>query len=292
MIAIHNLALHSAVGVTHNRNGNKAGAYRTDTVLERIFNQGNEKQRGNRQSIIRIRLQTHMQIYLLRQPDAHQGNIIAYEIKFLTERHIGLLIVIQHMPEQLAQLLHRLLCLVAVERNQGIDIIQRIQQKVRIQLIFQVLQFGFRLLLLSLHQLLFGLPPAQTGTDGSPQPGHEYHHAHIAQIENPAGRKMTDSIGRRRSGETFHQPVQQHTEANDSHRIDQHILPHFMTKQIAGHQPQVVQIENAEITSRYTAVEQEPHPVDITAPVDKDQRKTKDKQPADCVYAHLQTSAL
>ena len=47
------------------------------------------------------------------------------------------------MTQQSAEVLYRLLCLVRIEGNQGIDVVQGVQQKVRIDLVVQVFQFGF-----------------------------------------------------------------------------------------------------------------------------------------------------
>ena len=57
------------------------------------------------------------------------------------------------MAQQSAEVLYRLLCLVRIEGNQGIDVVQGVQQKVRINLVVQVFQFGF-------NPFQFGLLPA------------------------------------------------------------------------------------------------------------------------------------
>ena len=57
------------------------------------------------------------------------------------------------MAQQSAEVLYRLLCLVRIEGNQGIDVVQGVQQKMRIDLVVQVFQFGF-------NPFQFGLLPA------------------------------------------------------------------------------------------------------------------------------------
>ena len=51
---------------------------------------------------------------------------------------------VEHMAQQAAQFLDGNLCLVAVESDEGIYVVEGIEQEMRIQLVAQVLQLCFR----------------------------------------------------------------------------------------------------------------------------------------------------
>ena len=163
-------------------------------MLECVLYQRNEDKRRNKRLTIRLNVELSSHPYIGRQADTHQFNIVADKIHFLAKRYIRLLIIIQYLSEKFAQLLHRLLCLVRVKCNQSIDIIQRIQQEVGIQLVAQVFQFGFRTASFSFFAGSFVLRPSGTHTNGGTQSDGKDKAQHVPEEEQPS-RRHTRSFG-------------------------------------------------------------------------------------------------
>ena len=94
------------------------------------------------------------------------------------------------MAQQAAQFLHGSLCLVGIEGDEGVDVVQRIEQEVRVELVAQVLQLGFRAAFLGFAAGGVHLRPAAAQLDGSAEAGCENHGRDVAQDEYPFGRQM------------------------------------------------------------------------------------------------------
>ena len=132
---------------------------------------------------VRLDVEMRFNLCLRRDPDAHQFDVVDDKVDFLFKRHKSLLVFIQHIAEQFAQFLYGLLRLFGVESRKGIDIVQRVEQKMRVQLVAQVLQFG---LCAAFHGLLpfqFGFAPSQAHPDGYAQSADEYKADNVAQEE-------------------------------------------------------------------------------------------------------------
>ena len=114
----------------------------TDTVLERIFDQRDKQQRSDHIAHTVFR-NVDLQMHPIRsEPQTHQLDIIPHESKLLIERDEILVVFIEHITQHVAQAVHGILGLLWIHLNQGINAIERIEQKVRIQLVLQILQFG------------------------------------------------------------------------------------------------------------------------------------------------------
>ena len=94
-----------------------------------------------------------LQVHIGRQSDFHQCHIVFQKFQFTVQRDEILIVVVKQMTQQPAEVLYCLLCLVGIEGNQGIDVVQGVEQEVRINLVVQVFQFGF-------NPFQFGLLPA------------------------------------------------------------------------------------------------------------------------------------
>ena len=88
----------------------------------------------------------------------HQFDVVAHEFHFATDGHTGFVGLVHGIAQQVAQLHDRLLRLVAVYLRQTGDVVERIEQKVRIDLVLQPSQF-------CLHLLLPPLTPSHHITD-------------------------------------------------------------------------------------------------------------------------------
>ena len=65
------------------------------------------------------------------------------------------------------------LCPFGTESNQAVNVVERIEEEMRIQLAFQVLQFGFGTALLQFAPHGFYLVPAAGHLDGNTQASHQ-----------------------------------------------------------------------------------------------------------------------
>ena len=113
-------------------------------MLEGILYEGNKDERSYFSTAVRSDVYLCFHTDVGGETDAHQFDVVADEVHLLVQGDEVLLIVIQHMAQQSAQFLHGSLCLVGIEGDEGVDVIQRIEQEVRVELVAQVLQLGFR----------------------------------------------------------------------------------------------------------------------------------------------------
>ena len=103
---------------------------------------------------------------MARQADAHQLDVIAQEVHFGLERYRRPAAVVEYVPQQAAQVVHGLLRPLRAESDQTVDVIQRVEEKMWVQLALQVLQFRFGTAFLQLPARRFHLIPASGHLDG------------------------------------------------------------------------------------------------------------------------------
>lgn len=121
---------------------NKRRLRGTHSVFKSVFDQSDKQQRSDQHTFPIVR-QIDLQLYISRQPQTHQLDITLHEIQFMIERYEFLIVFIQHMPQQPAQIMDGKLGPVRIDSDQGINIIKGIEQEMRVQLAFQILQFRF-----------------------------------------------------------------------------------------------------------------------------------------------------
>ena len=80
--------------VFRNGDADKAGFHGRDAVLECMFNQGYEYQGSYGCLTLRLDVELCLYVYPRRYADAHQFDIVAYEVNFLFQRDEHLLIVV------------------------------------------------------------------------------------------------------------------------------------------------------------------------------------------------------
>lgn len=125
-------------------NADKAGLSRGDTMFEGILYEGDENEWSYFRTAIGTDIDLGLYGHVGGKTDTHQLDIVADEIHFFAQGNEILLVIVEYMAQKTTQLLDSSLRFIAVESDKGIDIIQGIEQEVRIQLITQVFQFSFR----------------------------------------------------------------------------------------------------------------------------------------------------
>ena len=89
------------------------------------------------------------------------------------------------MSQKFRQILNGLLCLVCIECNEGIDVVQCVEQEVRIQLVTQVVELGFHAALLCLLPCRFRFLPLHAQADDRAQSCHEDVHDTVFDEKSP-----------------------------------------------------------------------------------------------------------
>lgn len=150
-------------------NADKAGLSRGDTMFEGILYEGDENEWSYFRTAIGTDIDLGLYGHVGGKTDTHQLDIVADEIHFFAKATKFLLVIVEYMAQKTTQLLDSSLRFIAVESDKGIDIIQGIEQEVRIQLITQVFQFSFRTAFFCLTTGSFHFYPATAHTDSSCQ---------------------------------------------------------------------------------------------------------------------------
>lgn len=113
--------------------------------------------------------------HAIGQAQLHQFDVVADELNFLFERNVVLVVLVKHIAQHVAEAMHGELGFRPVDGNQRIDIVQRVEQEMGIQLALQVLQLGLRSLLLDLLLLGFDAIPVARHPDSDGQPDRQGH---------------------------------------------------------------------------------------------------------------------
>ena len=113
-----------------------------NTVFEGIFDQGNEHMRRDAQSFEVLGVNVYDNFDMIRLTELHQRHIAQNELGFLFEAHTVALLLIELIAQHFGQRENGTLRLGGVERREGIDIIERIEQKVGRSVRFKVDEFG------------------------------------------------------------------------------------------------------------------------------------------------------
>ena len=264
-----------------------AGLGGRDAMLESILYERDEYQRGNLRRAVGTDVETCFNGDIGRESDAHQRDVVLYEIHFLAQSHEILLIVVKDMAQQAAQFLYGRLSLIRIKGDERVDIVQRIEQEMRVELIAQILQFRFRTAFLGFTAGGFHLYPTSAKTDGRTQSYGKYHGKEIAHDEYPLRRAHVPSAL------VFHfgigvecvllPEVHAGGNANYQQHIQQQILPDASLEQIAGDEEAVIAIEHDKKRQRNnTAMTQVFHPRNgESAACHHHKRKGKYYSPAD-----------
>jgi len=248
MIAVGYFAMYLSGAFTE-VDTDKAGFGGGDAMLEGILYEGNKDERSYFSTAVRSDVYLCFHTDVGGETDAHQFDVVADEVHLLVQGDEVLLIVIQHMAQQSAQFLHGSLCLVGIEGDEGVDVVQRIEQEVRVELVAQVLQLGFRAAFLGFAAGGVHLRPAAAQLDGSAEAGGENHGRDVAQDEYPFGRPhvLTVIIAAHMVLECVFLPkVGAGGNADDEQCVQQEILPDASLEQVAGNEEAVVDVEYKE----------------------------------------------
>ena len=95
-----------------------------------------------------------MNLHLICIAQTHERNIIADEIELTGEGHAFLVALIEHVAHHLRQLQDGGFRLLGIDVNQCMDVVECIHEEMGVDLVFQILQLLFQILLLQSEQFL------------------------------------------------------------------------------------------------------------------------------------------
>ena len=288
MVAVGDVAADLSVLLAE-QDADEAGFGGRDAMLEGILYQRDEDEGRDGRAAVGRDVEARLHADVLRQADAHQFDVVAVEVHLLVQRDRLLLVLVEDVAEQAAQFLHGGLRLVRVEGDEGVDVVQRVQQEVRVQLAAQVLQFGFGAAFLGFAAGILDLRPSSAQPDGGAQADGEHHGERIAQEEEPFGRSDVEGLAgpaRRLVAERIFLPeVRAEGQAGYQQDVYQDILFRPPAEEIAGDEKEIVGIEHDEERQRHDAAVAQvvsPRQVDSAA-AHHQVGETEDDAPADDV---------
>ena len=159
-------------------------------MLEGILYQGDKQQRRHFYVLL-----GHLEVLLhfgkFVAAEGHQVYVIAHKLHFGRQGYLFGLTVIEGIAQQVAQLADAFLRLVGVYLREGRDVVERIEQEMRVQLVLEPDQFGLGALALFFLQLHPGVVGAHHAADANGQQDdhnlQEYQHQDATDIECPEG---------------------------------------------------------------------------------------------------------
>lgn len=252
-------------------------------MLEGVFHQSDEEQGGNQHSFGRCR-ECHLYIDLVRQAEAHQVDVVAHEGQFFVERDEGLAVFVEHMAEQVAQVVDGILGAIGVDGDEGVDVVEGVEQEVWIQLAFQVLEFRFGACLFQFLAFVFGDVPVGGHFNGDAEGGGQCHHGGVAQDEHHfrrtgmAVRGVADNL----KEIIVVPPVQQQGEEDEQQEVRRQKMGQPLAEQQAVDEQKIVGVKDDDESYRHESV------ADVARPShgfrlfpDEEERERENDGPAD-----------
>lgn len=110
----------------------------TDTMLERILNEGDEE-KGRHQRFRKFRDGIIANVHILRIADPHEADIVVDGFSLAPEGNETPFAIIEDIAHHAGEENDGSFGLFGVDVDQSVDIIERVHEEVRIDLIFQIL---------------------------------------------------------------------------------------------------------------------------------------------------------
>ena len=173
-----------------------------DAVLEGVLDRRDEEQRRDAH-FLGGQLPGGLDLRELVAAQLHQVDIIVHEGHLALERDLVGVGVVEGVAERVAELADTLLRLVGVDLRQRGDVVERVEEEVRVELVFEPGQLGFGRLALLLFQL-------------------DLHLVHADDVADAHGRDDEDAVEERRG-----QGVD-HVEGPDLGQLDREVVDHLL----------------------------------------------------------------
>ena len=139
MVAVDTAEGDFTVGGSMEFDVNETWFDRADTMLEGVFNQRDEYERCYLYVVVLgvVHIETHL--YIVGQPYTHERRVGLEKLGLALYADEWYLVFVEHVAQQMAELLDGLLRALGVEGRERVDVVERIEKEVRIYLILDVL---------------------------------------------------------------------------------------------------------------------------------------------------------
>ena len=152
------------------------------------------------------------------------------------------------MSQEFTQIVYGLLGLGGIELDEGINVVECIEQEMGIDLAFEVLQFGFGFCLFELFAFVVELYPVNTHFDGDAQPCYQCKRKHVAENEGEEGWRLSSSAKRAsvevEAVDEFVRKVHEERQRSDEQQVDDDEFLGLATKKKFIDEVKVIDIEN------------------------------------------------
>lgn len=179
--------------------------------------------------------------------------------------------------------MYGLLCPNRIEFHKGINVVERVEQKMRIDLVFEVLKFGFRFCFFELFAFIVELYPVNTHFNGNAQSCNQRKRKHIAEDEGKERRRFFSSAQgtsiKVEAVDEFVGKVHEEGQSDDEQKIDDDEFFGFPTKKKFIDEIEVVNIENGHEAQQDSGRSPEVGPAENVSSVEEKQREAKDNEP-------------
>ena len=171
-----------------------------DAVLEGILDEGDENERRYL-AVGCLLWQIDGDLHLIGVAQLHQRDIVADEVELTGERHALLVAFVEHKAHHLRQFENGVFRLLRVDVHKGVDVVERVHEEVRIDLIAQVFQLLLQVLTLQLSQPLTVVATAEVTLDAEVGSKHqdEHHDGHDIPLADDGRCMMMAHLLRKRT---------------------------------------------------------------------------------------------
>lgn len=184
----------------------------------------------------------------------------------------------------MAQVVDGILGTVGIDGDEGVDVVEGVEQEMRVQLAFQVLEFRFGAGFFQFFAFVFGDIPVGGHFNGDAEGGSQCHHGGVAQDEHHFRR--TGFVVRGVAGNfekiVVMPPVQQQGEEDEKQEVRRQEVGQPFAEQQSVDEQKIVGVKDDHKGHRHESV------ADVAGPVhgfcllgDEEQGKGEDDAPAD-----------
>ena len=271
-------------GFAHD-DGHKRGLGGAGAVLEGILDEGDEEQRRNLVSAAQPPGHIDLDLHVAGEPKPHQFDVVVVKLQLFLHGNIGLSIFIEYIAQHLAQLEHGTLSAVGTDGDERIDVVEGIEEEVRVELVLQVFQLGLGALLLQLFALFFGDNPLLGHFDGYAQPHNQGQCNGVLPLHEPRPWRTRTARPPEQELVGDNHAVYQidgHIGYHDEQHVVEDKLYRLFTEQHPVDKPQIVDVEDdrdadgLDIELHEAEFVQSSHTLDS---LDEEEREEKDNRP-------------
>lgn len=233
--------------------GDVGGLFVAHAVLEGVLDQRDEEQRRNRGRRGSVG-QRDKEPHVARQANAHQLDVVAQEVNLGRERDGGAAAVVEHVAQHAAQVVDGLLGTGRVELDERVDVVERVEEEVGVQLALEVLQLGLGVAVLQLLAGRLGAVPAARHPDGDPHADNQRVERGVAQEEAHAvlprtvGGRVVPRVGRQHVAE---EQVDAHHDQQDEQQVREGEAAAAPGGEVAVDEHEVVRVEDQHERERH-----------------------------------------